>query len=403
MAPRIKVAIVSRYCLKEQQALAAEFGPMLEVLAQENDVLHLSLSGRREGVLSVPDKVIIKELALSIDRKRPSDIAIKSLLMYFWLPRIACVLNQFKPDVIFLSEILPLMGILLKWLTRARVATAYGDWHLHNIFGRRKGSKAFLRMMESADRFEVRRLDGFFCRAEAAGSRVQSWGAPPAAVRVVRDAPDPQSFFPRDETSLRAQCGFTPDDIILVYHGVMHPGKGIDLLIRWTSELYEEDPRYGLVLVGGGPAQSTLRALASSLPIGPRTVFPGWLPTVREVGAYCCAGDINVAMRTAAEANDRVVPGALLHSMACRKVTIAPRLSGTSEIIRHGENGFLFTADSGDDFKTLVKWLANNRPRWDAVADNAYSDIETNFSVRAAAHSYADALTHFATYPAARK
>ncbi len=403
MDKRLRVAIFSRYCLSEQLALAAEFGPMLEILTRDHDVLHLSLSSRQCRHAMTPRGLLVEELALTVDRNSPRDIAIKSILMYLWLPRIAWRLRRFKPDVIFLSEILPLVCLALKWMTGVRVATAYGDWHVHNMIGRRKGSQALLRIVEFLDRFEVRRLDGFFCRAEAAGLRVQRWGAEKASVRVVRDAPDPQSFFPRDESELRARCGFTPEDIVLVYHGIMHSGKGLDHLIRWTSDLYAQDVRYGLFLVGGGPEQAALRALATSLPIGPRVVFSGWLPTVREVGAYCCAGDINVAMRTAAEANDRVVPGALLHGMACRKVTIAPRLSGTSEIVRHGENGFLFTADSGADFQALVKWLADNRLLWPAVADRAYADIEANYSVKAAALAYANALIHFASHQKTRK
>ncbi len=394
---RLNIAIFSRYCLAEQYALAAEFGPMLRHLARNHSVLHLSLANRKPTTAEVPAGVRVEEIGLAVDRDNPRDIARKSLLMYLWLPCIAWRLRRFKPDLIFLSEILPLVGVLLKWMTGARVATAYGDWHVHNMLGRRRGSRIVLRLVEALDRFEVRRLDGFFCRAEAAGSRVQRWGTPPSAVRVVRDAPDPQSFFPRDESDLRTRCGFKEDDIVLVYHGVMHSGKGIDHLIRWTSELYAEDPRYGLILVGGGPEQAALRALAASLPVGSRVVFTGWLPAIRDVGAYCCAGDINVAMRTAAEANDRVVPGALLHAMACRKVVIAPRLSGTSEIVRHGENGFLFAADDGSDFKRLVHRLAADRTAWETVAANAFADIEANYSVAAAGAAYADALIHFAS------
>lgn len=392
---RPRIAIFSRYNLADQYDLAAEFQDMIKLLSGRADVLHLSLRGPRQDV-PVPHGVTVEELSLCINRESPRDILFKSFLIYPWIFAAAFRLRRFKAEGIFLSEILPLVGLLLKWLTGARVSTAYGDWHLHNLIGRKKWSGPVLRLAEALDRFEVRRLDGFFCRAAAAGERLRRWGVPPDRIRVVRDAPDPQAFYPRDQQALRRKCGFGEDDIVLLYHGMMHQGKGLDELLRWTAELHRENPRVGLILVGGGPEEAPLRQLAARLDLGKRAVFTGWLRTIKEVGDYCNAADICIAMRTAAEANDRVVPGALLHSMACRKVVIGPRLSGIAEILREGENGYMFTPDDGEDFKRLLRELAAGRDRWAAVAERAYRDIEEKYSVRAAATQYAAALEHFA-------
>lgn len=391
----VRVAIFSRYNLADQYDLAAEFEGMLRTLAGRGPVLHLSLRGP-DRTVQVPQNVEVQELPLQVNRNSPRDILIKSALLYLYLPAAAARLRRFKPDVIFLSEILPLVGLILKRLTGARVATAYGDWHFHNLLGGKRWTGALLRMVEALDRFEVRRLDGFFCRAAAAGDRVKRWGVPPDHVRVVRDAPDPEAFFPRDQCELRRQCGFAEDDIVLLYHGVMHQGKGLDKLLTWTSELCRENAKIGIILVGGGPEQDRLRGLARDLGLGSRAVFTGWLKTVREVGDYCSAADICVAMRTRAEANDRVVPGALLHSMACGKVVIGPRLNGIAEILRHGDNGYMFTPDDGEDFKRLIRELAGKRAEWKAVGSRACQDIVDNYSVHAAARQYADALVHFA-------
>lgn len=390
-----RVAIFSRYNLADQYDLAAEFEGMLKDLASRSPVLHLSLRGPK-SVANVPANVTIEELPLHVNRESPRDILAKFLLMYFYLPAAAVRLRRFKPDVIFLSEILPFVGILLKWMTGARVATAYGDWHFHNLIGRKSWSGPVLKILEALDRFEVRRLDGFFCRAAAAGERVKRWGVAADRVRVVRDAPDPEAFFPRDQRELRRRCGFADEDVVLLYHGVMHQGKGLDKLLTWTADLYRENPKIGIILVGGGPEQQNLRDLAAKLNLGARAFFTGWLKTVKEVGDYCSAADLCIAMRTKAEANDRVVPGALLHSMACRKVVIGPRLSGIAEILREGDNGFMFTPDDGDDFKKLIRTLIANRSGWDAVAERAFRDIEAHYSVQAASRQYAAALEHFA-------
>ena len=393
----LRIAVFSRYNLADQYDLAAEFRSMLKEIAAHDKVFHLSLGGPKKlKADDIPAGLIINELPISINRNNPRDMLVKSLLMYLLLPLAAGRLRRFKPDLIFLSEVLPMAGLFLKLFCRTRVATGYGDWHVHNMLSRTKWSAPILKLMEGLDRFESRRLDGFFCRAVTAGERLKSWGVNPKQIRVIRDAPDPGAFYPREQKELRHKSGFQDDDIVLLYHGVLHSGKGLDKLLRWTNELYRENKNIGIILVGGGPEQTSLKKLASGLELGRRAFFTGWLKTVKEVGDYCNAADICVAMRTAAEANMRVVPGALLHSMACRKVVIGPALAGIAEILKHGRNGFMFKPDDGNDFKALIRELIQNRSGWQMVAEQAYRDIQEKHSVAAAAHQYAQALDYFA-------
>ncbi len=392
--PRRRIAIFSRYSLIEQYDLAAEFRGMLANLAAKNDVLHISLRGDRARA-EAPPGVAVNELPLTVHRKSPKDMLLKTALMYFLMPFAILRIRRFKAEGVFISEILPLVGLFLK-LTGARVSTAYGDWHVHNFLGRKWWVRPFLRLTEALERLEARRLDGFFCRATSAREKLAGVGVPRDRIRVVRDAPDPRAFFPSDQSELRARCGFKPDDTVLLYHGVMHQGKGLDLLLRCAAELHKGDPGIGLIMVGSGPELEPLKQMAKELNFTDRVFFTGWLKTVQEVGAYCNAADICIAMRTGAESNVHIVPGALLHSMACRKVVVGPRLPGVAEILRHGDNGFMFTADDGEDFKRLIRELQSKRSDWPAVAERACRDIQENYSVPAAARQYAEALEHFA-------
>jgi glycosyltransferase involved in cell wall biosynthesis len=395
---RPRIAIISRYNVADQYIVTAEFKGMLNHLAAKADVLFLSMKGQAQ-TSDIPPGVTLAAIPMSYDRAVPRDILIKGVLLYFLLPISALRLRKFKPNLIFVVDNMHFYGLLLKWLCRTRVGTMYGDWTFHNMFGRKKWSKPFLAMVEAMDRFEMRRLTGFFCRAESAGEHLVSWGIEPNRIRTVRDAPDPVAFSPRDQTELRRRCGFTKEDIVLLYHGVMHQGKGLDKLLQWTSALIKENPKIGIILVGGGPEQDALRALAAELGLGKRALFTGWLKSINDVGDYCNAADICIAMRTADESNDRIVPGALLHSMACRKIVIGPRLRGIGEILTHGINGYMFTADDGEDFKRLIRELIRNRDQWEAVRENAYQEIMDNYSVEAASLRYAQALEHFATLP----
>lgn len=390
-----RICIFSRYQIGEQFDLAAEFRPMLEILAKDRPLLHLSFRNTRPPE-TLPAGIELAEIPLSVDRNRPGDIVVKSLLMYFLLPLAAWRIRRFKPDLVYVPEILPLCALLLKWFCGCRVATAWGDWHVHNFLGKKWWIKPFLKTAEGLERFEARRLDGLFCRASAAGARLQSWGVPPEHIRVVFDAPDLAAFYPQDQSALREQCGFKPDDIVLLYHGVMHQGKGLDQLIHHTAALYRENPAVGLIMVGSGPELEPLKKQARELGIESRVYFTGWLKTIHEVGHYCNVADICIAMRTGAESNVHIIPGALLHSMACRKVVIGPDLPGIREVIHHQENGYVFKADDAESFMGLLRSLIAARNDWPRVADNAEEDIRRRFSVEGAASQYADALIHFA-------
>lgn len=392
---RQRICIFSRYQISEQFDLAAEFRPMIEQLGEEHEVMHISFRNTRLPD-SLPKTLQLAEIPLTVNRRHPRDIIFKSLLMYLMLPIAAWKIRRFKPDLIFVSEILPLCALFFTWTGSAHVATAYGDWHVHNFLGKRRWIAPFLRAAEWLEKLEARHLDGLFCRAAAAGERLQSWGVPASSIRVVFDAPDLSAFYPQDQRELRAECGFLPTDVVLLYHGVMHQGKGLDLLIRATAELHRRHPSIGLILVGSGPELDPLKRLARELGVEKRVLFTGWLDTIGEVGKYCNAADISIAMRTGAESNAHIIPGALLHSMACRKVVIGPDLPGIAEVIQPGENGHMFKADDQDSFMRLIEQLIANRDDWARVAANAEATIHQRFSVNSAASQYADALVHFA-------
>lgn len=395
---RPRIAIYSMFPLADQFDLAAEYRDMLLFLSESCDIYHLSMKGPRPTP-PLPPQIRVEHCALSVDRRDRKDISRKAILQYFHAPAIARRLKSFKPDLIFLPDIIPLYPSLLKCLSGCRTATAYGDWHIHNKLDRKWWAPPIIALANWLDRRETAYVDCFTFRARTALEKVRARGVPEERLRVFHDAPDRAAFHPRDMSALRARLGFAPDDIVLLYHGVMHQGKGIDLLIRWTADLLRELPNLGLILVGAGPESDNLRKLARELGVEGRVHFTGWLETTREVGDYCNAADICVAMRTGAESNVHIIPGALLHSMACRKVVIGPDLPGIAEVIRHGENGYMFKADDGESFKQLIRELAERRDDWERVAANAERDIETNYSVEATARKFAQALEHFARLP----
>ena len=105
-------------------------------------------------------------------------------------------------------------------------------------------------------------------------------------------------------------------------------------------------------------------------------------------------------MRTGDPSNQIVVPGSIIHCLACRKVVMAPRMPGMAELIQDRVNGLLFTPDDGPDFKRLVREIAQNPSLRESLSAQAYKDSVEKFSIAAAAQAYAEALLQFASLPA---
>ena len=203
--------------------------------------------------------------------------------MYFYLPAAVVRLRRFKPDVIFLSEILPLVGLFLKWFTGSNVATAYGDWHFHNLFGRKTVGQAAAEGRRSPRPFRsapARRLLLPGRRGRRTRPALGHPGGPcPRGPRRAR----PGSLL---SARCTGTCATVADSATttssLLYHGVMHPGKGLDKLMIWTNELYRENR--GIGLDPGrrrAGASTTARARRDACRSARRIFFTGWLKTIQ--------------------------------------------------------------------------------------------------------------------------
>lgn len=119
--------------------------------------------------------------------------------------------------------------------------------------------------------------------------------------------PNPLAFFPDDTASPRARQ--------ITYLGRIAPEKGPAFLIAAWAQIAREHDDWMLVLVGGGPLESSMHALATRLDVAHRVRFE---PAVTDVQP--------VLMRTGILALPSLVEGlplALAEAMACGVACVA--------------------------------------------------------------------------------
>ena len=119
----------------------------------------------------------------------------------------------------------------------------------------------------------------------------------------------------------------------------LRPEKRLEVLIRAFAKLPGNQGM--LVIVGSGPEESELKALAKELGIGESCHFE---PATSDVAGWLNQIDIFVLpSRTEAFSNS------LMEAMACSCCVIATRVGGNPELIDHDENGLLFEVENVDE------------------------------------------------------
>lgn len=149
--------------------------------------------------------------------------------------------------------------------------------------------------------------------------------------------------------ALRAQYGFEEKDFVLVYTAEFSPRKHQETLLRALPLL---PGRVKLLLAGQGELLEECKDLASSLGVGDRVRFPGF---VRQVEQCYQAGDVCVS-----SSRSEGLPFNLMEAMACGLPAVATQVKGHEDLIEDGENGFLFPYGEEKSFATQILRLSEN-------------------------------------------
>jgi glycosyltransferase involved in cell wall biosynthesis len=118
----------------------------------------------------------------------------------------------------------------------------------------------------------------------AAGVLRREFGYPETRVFPVIDAVNTRNFHPAATEAERArslarrqELGIPPEAPVVVYLGLLAAYQGTDLLLGAARRVLEEMPETRFVIMGF-PGVDSYRALADSLGISHRVVFPGRIP-----------------------------------------------------------------------------------------------------------------------------
>jgi glycosyltransferase involved in cell wall biosynthesis len=134
-------------------------------------------------------------------------------------------------------------------------------------------------------------------------------------------------------------------------------------------------PKAKLLLVGGGPMEEKLKALAAASSAADRIRFVGRVPH-EEVELYYALIDILAYPRKAMRLTELVTPLKPLEAMAQRKLVVASDVGGHRELIEHEVTGTLFRAGDPAALADALAVLFERRGDWDERREIAHRFVE---------------------------
>jgi glycosyltransferase involved in cell wall biosynthesis len=163
---------------------------------------------------------------------------------------------------------------------------------------------------------------------------------------------------------------------------VLRAEKALNLLLKSFAEVRKAATGMKLLIVGSGPEEEALRALAGRLGITPQCCF---LPSTAEVTAALSSIDIFVHPSLS-----EGLPNAVMEAMACGCAVAASRVGGCPELIEDGVQGLLFRPGDLDGMVAALRTLIAQPELRRKMADAASARIREQFSISASASRMSD-------------
>lgn len=232
------------------------------------------------------------------------------------------------------------------------------------------------RLTRSIEGYALKHADAVIAICDGLRRDMVARGIPAERVTVIPNGVDTAefSFGSEPDRPLKAQLQLD-GCLVLGFMGSFYAYEGLDLLLDALPLIRRENRNVAVLLVGGGPAEDELKEQARRLGIEKSVRFVGRVQH-DDIQRYYSIVDIFVYPRHAMRLTEKVTPLKPLEAMALGGIVLGSDVGGHRELIRDGENGFLFKADDIEDLTRSIAHLVRRRESWRDIAQTARRFVE---------------------------
>jgi len=262
----------------------------------------------------------------------------------------------------------------------ALVVESHGDFEVSLFLQRRIFyPSAYRLLMRQSARFALRHADVLRAVSNATRVQLEKWGS---------DRPIFQ-FATWTDMDVFLEAGAKKErnlnEKMIIYAGVLVPGKGVHFLLDAFGHIISEEPGTKLWIIGKPENREyaeMLKGEAKRLSLDSRVLFCESLP--QPVLSDLMAQAQVLVLPSLSEGLGRVI----FEAMACGTPVIGSRVGGIMEVIADGENGFLIRPGDVDSLVDRLRWVLKNPEKAYEMGKKARKFAENFFSAQGYVENY---------------
>lgn len=202
----------------------------------------------------------------------------------------------------------------------------------------------------------------------------------PPPVAAIDLGTDPTFFSPgRDSGMMRRRWGIGGEPLLLTVARLV-PHKGQDVALRAVARLVPSHPAIRYAIVGDGPDESRLRALAAQLGIADRVVFAGGLTDAEVAEAYATATAYVGLSRVDREIDVEGFGISFVEAAASGVASIAGDSGGVRSAVRDRETGLVVPPTDVDAVAEAMRMLLDDADRRHAMGCAGRRAVESHYN-----------------------
>ena len=266
----------------------------------------------------------------------------------------------------------------------ALVVESHGDFEVSLFLQRRVFYPSVYRfLMRQSALFALRHADVLRAVSNSTKEQLEKW-APNKPIFQFVAWTDMDVFLEAGAKKKR-----NPNEKMIIYAGVLIPGKGVHFLLDAFGNITSEGLSTKLWIIGNSENREyaeMLKGKVERLSLGNRVIFSDSLP--QPVLADLIAQAQVLVLPSLSEGLGRVI----FEAMACGTPVIGSAVGGIMEMIVDGENGFLIPSGDVDSLVDRLRWILKNPEKAYEMGKRAREFAEDFFSAKGYVENYRNVI-----------
>lgn len=228
----------------------------------------------------------------------------------------------------------------------------------------------------AAQRFSayyVDKVDALIVPTEKVKDSLISYGAKNKSIHIIPSGINLEPFKKENNSAsftkeIKEKFGIKPSDKVLLSIGRIAKEKSIDMVIRQMPSILEIDPNILFVVIGKGPAEDELKALASELNLKDRVIFPGSVK-YEDVGKYYQIGHAFISCSTSE------TQGLTYYEALAAGLPVIARYDDCiANVLQNNVNSKVFKTAS--ELTDCVRVVFENKAKWEQMSIAAADSVK---------------------------